>query len=349
MLFVLMEILQSLRSFRMTGVFMNHDQFSEILEWPVFAGELDGAQAVAVAVSGGADSMALLLLLAEWARGRDVAVHVLTVDHGLRAEAAVEADQVAAWCAGLDGVSHHILRWEGEKPEVALQEHARAARYGLMEAYCAAQGIGALFLAHHRDDQAETVLFRLAKGSGLKGLGGMRPVARRGDVVLMRPLLDVTKEDLIAVCEARGQDYVSDPSNEDEAFARVRLRQSMAVLAEEGLTAKRLSVTAMRLARAEDALEVMVDGVWSEVLIKNSGSVVLKIGLLQGQPEEIAVRLIICVIERLGAERDYLPRMKKIEDLVAALRCDNDFRKRTLGGLIFERDAAAGEIIISCE
>ena len=324
---------------------MDLDYFSDVLRRSAFADGLDGVRAVAVAVSGGADSMALLCLLADWARGTDVVVHALTVDHGLRVEAAAEAAQVAAWCADL-GVSHAVLRWDADKPEAAVQEQARAARYGLMAGYCADHGVEALFLGHHRDDQAETVLFRLAKGSGLKGLGGMRAVQDRDGLLLMRPLLEVDKVDLVALCAARGQGFVDDPSNLDENYARVRLRKAADVLAEEGLTAKRLGVTAARLSRADEALDVLAVRAFDDVVNLESNRIVFKLLRWREQPEEIALRLLLRGFSHLRGGQDYLPRMEKIESLCTDLLCGESFRKRTLGSLIFERDDARGEIVI---
>ncbi len=307
-------------------------------------------KAVAVGVSGGADSMALARLLSLWSVQSGVAIHVLSVDHGLRVEAAAEVMQVADAVSSWGGVVHQILCWEGEKPDTRIQEAARVARYDLMADYCAAHGITHLFLAHHQDDQAETFLFRLAKGSGLNGLAGMAFEQARGDLTLVRPLLDVAKEDLIVFSTDQNIPFIDDPSNFDTAYARVRLRNARAILEEEGLSSKRLALTAQRILRARQALDEVSDERFDVMLIKkNTDRIVFQYSLWHKQPEDIALRLIVRVFEAFFTDADYLPRMERIEDLCAALHGAEDFRKRTLGGVIFERDDQADELIMHRE
>ncbi|CAM5209074.1 tRNA(Ile)-lysidine synthase [Bosea thiooxidans] len=203
------------------------------------------------AVSGGPDSIALLGLLAEWAKGPGrPAIHAATVDHGLRPEAAAEAEDVAALCRRL-GVPHRTLRWEGAKPASGVQAEARRARYALLAAEARRLGGAALVTAHTLDDQAETVLMRLAHGSGPSGLGGMRARAERDGLVLARPLLGIAKARLVATAQARGLPFIRDPSNADERFERVRWRAAMPLLAQRGLTAERLGRLAERMARLD--------------------------------------------------------------------------------------------------
>lgn len=315
--------------------------------------DLGAVEAVAVAVSGGPDSMALCALLDGWVR--DIDVHALIVDHGLRAEAAEEAQGVKQVLEAYQNVTPTILKWTGEKPESGVQEEARRARYALMAEYCCEKGIGHLFLGHHRDDQAETVLFRLAKGSGLDGLAGMQAVQNYDDhLMLLRPLLDFSKDEIVQTCEQMGVTFVADPSNSNEAFARVRLRQSAGVLAEEGLTSKRLSVTAKRLSRARKALDMLADKAYKEAILKNnSDRIVFKIDILDTEPEEIVLRCLLKALECLRPESDYAPRMEKIEtllyDLISSQNGPDGFRKRTLGGVVFEVDERAGQLILSQE
>jgi len=298
---------------------------------------------IAVAVSGGPDSLALWSVLSE---GFDGELHALHVDHGLRDES---ADEAAALVEIIPDVK--ILKWDAPSQgsvKSRLQEEARRARYGLMAAYCAEHGIEHLFLAHHRDDQAETVLFRFAKGSGLDGLGGMRAVQPYDEgLTQLRPFLDVPKADLVAYCEEKGLDYFSDPSNENDDFARVRLRQSRAILEEEGLSAKRLAVSAKRFQRARDALDAMTERAFEEsVRDSDTTRVELDKETLLAYPEEIVLRVILRVLSEIGLEKDYAPRLERVEDLVADLIRSDAFRKRTLGGVVFERDDDAG--LISC-
>jgi tRNA(Ile)-lysidine synthase len=233
---------------------------------------LANASALVLAVSGGPDSTALLLLAARWSarrRNRKIAPKLLavTIDHGLRPQSAHEARAVKRLARAL-GVPHRTLRWQGKKPPTRLQETARAARYSLLEA--AARGVQADYIltAHTLDDQAETVLMRLLRGSGITGLAGMREVAplpvataarpKRG-TLLVRPLLDVPKARLVATLERAGIAYADDAANRDPRFTRARLRGVMPMLAREGLDAPRIALLARRLARAESALDRAVD------------------------------------------------------------------------------------------
>ncbi|GFO83211.1 MAG: hypothetical protein A49_28380 [Methyloceanibacter sp.] len=212
---------------------MNARPLSEIEADALLAPLARHAQA-AVAVSGGPDSLALLALAAAWAhRHERHAPHALTVDHGLRAESRAEAELVALVAARL-GLPHAILTWRHGPVDAGLQARARAARYDLMAAYCTAHGIPALATAHHLDDQAETFLMRLKRGSGLDGLAAIPEEGSWAGLTLLRPLLDIPKDRLVATAEAAGLPFVADPSNDDARFERGRLRGAMAALAELG-------------------------------------------------------------------------------------------------------------------
>lgn len=195
-------------------------------EFAALLAPLDPRRAIAVAVSGGADSMALALLAAEWARAFGRCLVAVTVDHGLRAGSGAEANQVGAWLAE-PWIEHTILRWDGEKPTSGIHAAARAARYRLMGAWCRAQGIEDLLVAHHRDDQSETMLLRLARGSGVTGLAAMAAVSERDGVRLLRPLLRVSKGRLIATLIARNQPWIEDPSNANPRFGRTHMRSAL--------------------------------------------------------------------------------------------------------------------------
>ncbi|MGB1548602.1 MAG: tRNA lysidine(34) synthetase TilS, partial [Alphaproteobacteria bacterium] len=217
-------------------------------------GPFEAKPHLAVAVSGGTDSLALTLLAAEWAKARGGVVLALTVDHGLRREAAAEARQVGKWLRA-QRIPHRILRWEGKKPKTGIQEAAREARYGLLTERCRKEGILHLLLAHHQEDQAETFLFRMMRGSGIEGLAAMPRLAEREDLRLLRPLLEIPKARLRATLEAAGQDWIEDPSNADRAFARVRLREAFPALAGKGVTAERVHKMTQHLARVRAELD----------------------------------------------------------------------------------------------
>ncbi len=204
---------------------------------------------LALAVSGGADSMALALLAARWASARGGQVSALTVDHQLRPAAAAEARQVNRWLAAT-GIAHHTLVWQSGAAVKgrALQARARAARYGLLEDWCARKGVLHLLTAHHQGDQAETFLLRLAAHSGPRGLAAMSPVRELAQVRLLRPLLGFGRDRLEATLRKHGQDWIEDPSNRDAAYARVRLRALVPCLAAEGMDGADMAALAGRFA-----------------------------------------------------------------------------------------------------
>lgn len=286
----------------------------------LFAG-LAGEARLLVAVSGGPDSVALLVLLAEWARapGRP-ALHAATVDHGLRPASAGEASVVAALCERL-GVPHATLVWDGPKPVAGLQAKAREARYDLLGREALRLGGAVLVSAHTLDDQAETVLMRMAHGSGPSGLIGMRERVRKGSVELARPLLGIAKARLIATLEARGLAFVRDPSNEDMRFERVRWRQVLPALAEEGLTAERLARLARRMARLEDVAERRAATLLREMLVPDGagGLVRFDIRPLLAEPEEIVLRVLAQALAMAGPEPEDFTRLERLESCAAAL------------------------------
>ena len=186
-------------------------------------GGFDARPFIAVAVSGGPDSLALTILADRWARERGGRLAALTVDHQLRSESAEEARLVGGWLAAR-GIAHHVLVWTNTKPATGIQKAARAARYHLLAEWCRAQGCLHLLTAHHREDQAETSLIRRRAGSGIDGLAGMSAVREMPGIRLVRPLLGVAKARLVALLTAERQPFFSDPSNRNPVFERARLR-----------------------------------------------------------------------------------------------------------------------------
>jgi len=205
---------------RLTGDFLSPGAFALLMA--PFA-PFENHPVLAVAVSGGRDSLALALLAHEWAEARDGKVVALIVDHGLRAEAAREAEATRELLTHR-GIEAVILRWSGGKPVHGVQEAARVARYDLLFEACRQRGILHLLVAHHADDQAETVAMRAARGSGADGLAGMAALVEQRHARLLRPLLPVPRARLTATLEALGVAWIDDPSNIDPRFERVRLR-----------------------------------------------------------------------------------------------------------------------------
>ncbi len=300
------------------------------------------ARSILLAVSGGPDSVALMLLAAEWLRGRAApALSVATVDHGLRTESRQEAEMVARW-AGALLLPHTALVWQGAKPRSRLQERAREARYNLLFEHAARIGAGHVMTAHHADDQAETVLFRLLRGSGISGLSGMASSSRRNGIVLARPLLSCTKAELAAFCEAKGHPFIVDPSNNDPSYARARLRRLSCLLAEEGLDRKTLLRLGYRAARADAALEVQARAVAARLgAERRPGMFKANISALVHEPEEIFLRFLSDELKLIRGDRPLrLDRLEAVaHGLSEALHTGKAF-KTTLGGSILrlERD-----------
>jgi tRNA(Ile)-lysidine synthase len=270
---------------------------------------LSDETSIAIAVSGGADSAGLLLLAAAAWPGR---VTALTVDHGLRDGSAAEAALVAAECARR-GMPHRLLGWEGNKPAAGVQAAARAARYRLMTEWCAAAEVGVLMTAHHADDQAETLLMRLARGSGSGGLAGIR-VRRQlaPGVVLLRPLLGVRRADLAAIAVAAGWPVTDDPSNANPRFLRTRARAALA--AAPWLDVAQMAAAAANMADAEAALAWAADRAWAGRAVAGAGGVQIDAA---GLPGELAQRLLRRAIAALapGAQ----PRGPGLARLAAVL------------------------------
>lgn len=282
---------------------------------------------LAVAVSGGADSLALCLLAARWARARDGDVVGLIVDHGLRAGSAAEAAQVGAWLEAR-GIPHRILVWSDPKPSSGIQAAARAARYRLLEDWCRAAGILHLLLAHHRDDQAETVALRAARRSGPDGLAGMAPVRERPGLRLLRPLLRIPRTALRAFLQAEGQPWLEDPSNLAEIFARGRLR------ADGDLDVTALVARSARCAVRRAAHDRAV-AMWlaRHARIDPAGFVWLDHREFAAAPVEFARRLLQQALVTIGGT-PYPPRRARLDRLLEDLRHAGEVRGRTLNGCL---------------
>jgi tRNA(Ile)-lysidine synthase len=300
--------------------------------------DLASEPVVILAISGGPDSMALLALAARWRaslrRGPDLIA--VTVDHGLRPEAAQEANAVKRHARQL-GVRHRTLRWSGPKPKTGLQDAARTARYRLLAGEAAKAGARCVLTAHTLDDQAETVLIRLARGSGLSGLSAMARENEMFGICIVRPLLDVPKARLIATLAKLGVVYADDPSNRDPRFTRARVRSLMPHLAAEGLTPERLVLLARRIRRSEAALQAAVSQAadalaWSPAA--DGRKIEFSAGEFRHLPEEIALRLLGRAIAQAGDEGPV--ELGKLERLFSELRQEAGSApiRRTLAGAV---------------
>jgi tRNA(Ile)-lysidine synthase len=301
-----------------------------------------GAPALVLAVSGGPDSIALMWLAARWRRAlaRGPRLIAVTVEHGLRPEAQREARDVKRLARSLD-LPHRTVRWTGAKPKTGLPAAARDARYRLLAEVARKSRASHILTAHTRDDQAETLLMRLLRGSGIAGLAAMARESGRDGVVLARPFLDVSKARLIATLGRAKLGFADDPTNRDLNFTRPRLRALMPALAAEGGDARNLARLASRFARANAALEVLVDGAERYLALEDraarqagfDGDVfgagdpgpgfegieaqTFDAGAFAAMPEEVRLRLLLRAINRCGHEGP--AELGKVESLLAAL------------------------------
>ncbi|MGF9757131.1 tRNA lysidine(34) synthetase TilS [Microvirga sp. 0TCS3.31] len=282
--------------------------------------DLNQASGILAAVSGGPDSMALMQGLARWASiGRRPTIYVATVDHGLRPEAADEAAFVARE-ATLLSLPHTTLLWTGDKPTAGIQEAAREARYRLLVEHARDIGASHLVTAHTLDDQAETVMMRLSRGSGLSGLAGMRRETGRQGIQHVRPLLGISKSHLLDHCRHQGWRFVTDPSNADDRYARVRWRRLMPLLAAEGLTAERLARLAARAAQADEALDIKArEALDRAEPLSEAGILSFQGQILTGEPFEIALRVLELALMQAGLDLDN-SRLHRIEACTERLR-----------------------------
>ncbi len=269
---------------------------------------------IAVALSGGGDSMALAHMVCAWAVNNDVQIHLLSVNHNLREEAADECKNIANWVSNFPNATHHILTWEhDEKPNTAVMEKARTARYSLMRDYCAHFNIQTLCVGHHGDDQIETFLFRLAKGSGLSGLTGMNECSAFEDIKIYRPLLKHSQADLIQYCKNNELQWIEDPSNDDEKYARPRLRKA---LSHEGFETSRFVKTLARLSRAQDAIDWLVGEATKKCVMDTK----ITFNALKAYPLDIQIRVLQNSIQNIGQTTgDYPPKLERVEEIIATI------------------------------
>jgi tRNA(Ile)-lysidine synthase len=317
------------------------------------------APAIVLAVSGGPDSIALMWLASRWRRAlaRGPRLVAVTVDHGLRAEAAAEARDVKRMARTLD-LPHRTVRWTGAKPRTGLPAAARAARYRLLARAARAHGATHILTAHTRDDQAETLLMRMLRGSGIAGLAAMARESEREGVRLARPFLNVSKSQLIATLKRAKIDFADDPTNRDTSFTRPRLRTLMPVLATEGGDVRSLARLASRLARANAAVEVLVDGAERYLALggreashaefgakafdaKSFDAKTFDAKAFAAMPEEIRLRLLLRAIDRFGHEGP--AELGKAEALLSAL--DRAATEKTARRRIRLKQTLAGALV----
>ena len=299
--------------------------------------QLHKASHYALAVSGGADSMALVVLASQAARLKNAPKFtVLSVDHGLRSAAKDEVKQVAAWCRQL-GVPHQALKVTDKLKSTGVQEAARQQRYQLMAAWCRQHKAEALVVAHHQQDQAETVLMRLAHQSGINGLAGM--VARQKlrlegeQVTLLRPFLSQPPESLRAILQKAGQSWLEDPSNADMKFERVRTRQALPSLADIGLSVAALADFADKMQILRTSLDRQaVDWLGGHACWTPLGYIDMDAAAFLALEGLMRQRILAALLRHMGGQV-YAPKRRRLDALVTRLQ-DSPSGASTLGGCL---------------
>ncbi|MTE00909.1 tRNA lysidine(34) synthetase TilS [Paracoccus sp. YIM 132242] len=281
--------------------------------------------ALGVAVSGGGDSVALMHMAADWSRGRRIMV--ATVDHGLRPESAAEARQVARAARAL-GLPHATLLWQRGTETGNLMANARDARLRLLAGWAQRNGLPAVLLGHTADDQAETLLMRLARGSGIDGLASMAEWRDRFGIRWLRPMLGAGRQDLRDWLAARGIAWADDPSNENEDFDRIRIRKAIASV---GLDISALARAANHIGEARDALSHYAAHAARDVAI-HDGSLTLLRRAYGDAPPEIRRRLIVAACRWITGA-DYPPRRNTV---LHALNSIATGHRVTLDGTLIE-------------
>ncbi len=292
-------------------------------------GAFEPAPLLAVAVSGGADSVALLRLAHDWAAARGGRVVAITFDHRLRPDSAAEAERVGAWCAAL-GTTHRSLAWSDPAPATGVEAAARAARYAALESVCRAEGALHLLVGHHAGDQRETVAMRMERGGG-RGRAGMPALDARRDCRLLRPLLGFAKADLMALCRALGQAWVEDPSNLSDAFERNRVRKRLDRLPEAEAAAMDRAIAAAGAARM-DAERRLARRMVSWVRLSPLGYAWVDWAAWRAAPrDDAADREFLARLAHCVGGRAYAPPTAMVERALSLLAAG---KGATLGGCV---------------
>jgi tRNA(Ile)-lysidine synthase len=279
------------------------------LELNTFFSELPDK--VAIATSGGADSMCLALLAAQWAQQFSVKIVCLIVNHNLRAEAGEEA-QIIADFLNKQGMESHILEWVGDKPTSGIQNNAREARYCLLCEWCNQHNVEILLTAHNMHDQAETIMMRIQHGTGIDGLAGIPVYTERQGVKIIRPLLRYSRQQILATLQASNWQYIEDPSNSNNKFTRVKIRQLLEKLDAENLLANRLNTLASNAARAVSFINKFVNKTLKNIAKKKRlGYITLDFEKFIELEEEIALR-VLCRVFNYFNKADYAPRLESL-------------------------------------
>ena len=302
---------------------LNLSRFEKILD----SLKLSTGKKWAVAVSGGADSLCLTLLLQEFCKKNNIQLTALTVDHHIRKESTNEAENVHVFCETI-GVFHVVLE-NFEPIDKSVEEEARRIRYNLLTSYCEKEQISHLFIAHQMEDQVETFLSRLARGSGVDGLSAMKFLSQKNGITLVRPFLDVLKKDIVSFLVKKNIKWVEDPMNQDEKYERVKWRNFLPKLEKNGLSKQFISLSTRRLSRVQETLRWIVqEAVKNSVSYFDEGYALIDKEKYQLYPDEVKIRMLADVVKTVG-QSEKIISLELLERIVL-----NFPQKATLGNCI---------------
>ncbi len=325
------NFIKILRDKKIFGIFNNFTKNFDALKL---------SNKVGISVSGGPDSMALCFLINcyKYKINNKIKPFFYLVDHGIRSGSAKEALEVKKYLK-LYRINLKILKWIGKKPSSNIQSLARDKRYNLLFDECRKSNIKTILTAHHQDDFYETFFSRLLRGSGTEGLSSFADQKKvfkfkKDNITIARPLLNLSKENLIYVSKHVFNFYIEDPSNEMEIFQRVRLRKLIINLKNQGLNFEKLKLTLNNLASTNRAINEIVNYNISNNIYVHKKKIIINSNFFQ-LPEEIIFRSLSILIKRVG-KKNYPPRGKKMVSLIKQLKKSNR-HKATLGGTIIEK------------
>lgn len=292
-------------------------------------------QKIAVAVSGGIDSLSLLLIANDWAKNNGAKVVGITVDHQLREESENEAKYVSDLAKKFN-IEHHILTWQGEKPKNNVESVARENRYRMISEFCRENEINYVLIAHHLQDQAETFFIRLFRGSGLDGLSSMKQITNMNNITIIRPLLKTKREYLKQYLENKNIKWIEDPSNNDEKYLRNKIRNFINSFDNKEQIVERINSAVERINRAKEIIDKEVDKIEKKALFFSPfGSCSINKSIILNQNEEITLKILAKIAMKISGNI-YKPRLEKLKRLLKNIR-ENENIKYTFYGCIFER------------
>lgn len=287
--------------------------FSKALDEIIKENKISKNTPIAIAVSGGSDSMALALLTKQWATKNGVEILVINVDHGLRRKSKKESEKVSLWMDRLD-IKNEIITYKGKIPTSNIEAIAREYRYDLIKKHCEKHSVKTLLVGHNLNEKTETFYLNLIRGSGVYGLSGMKEFSKRNGLNIIRPLMNISKPEIKKYLKSKNQKWIEDSSNKDEKYLRVKVRKLKNIFAKLGLEDDRVSNTIDSFQRVRRTLEFYTSEACKNILKKYNGIVIFDIEKYKEYPEEIQLRSLSEILINVS-KKDYSPRMKKLENL----------------------------------